>query len=574
MFDLAATLASAFQNHQDKNFPEAERLCNAILEHCPKQPDAFHLLGLMANTSGDPKTAIRLIRKAIKINPSWHFFYNSLGVVEENLGRIDDAIASFQRAVELKPDYTEAHLRLGKMYYLQGKLQDSANAFLRASQTDPQNIDSWNNLGVALMDLRNYPAAMEALQKALALNPAFPEGHANLGNVLQRTDNYQAAIAHLNEAIRLRPTYPEAWNTLGLTLHKMLDPRALPCVQRSVECNPEYAEAHFNLALLYLLQGRYEEGWKEYEWRWKAPTFPSKKRNFPQPQWFGENLAGKRLLVHAEQGHGDTIQFVRFLPMLTQYGGEVILEVQPALRKLLSGLPGVAAIVAEGEALPPFDLHCPMMSLPFVLETKAERIPPPLPLPYLADQAMTPKPISKSGLRVGLVWAGSASHRLDHLRSIPLAMFAELGRIPGVSFISLLKGPATAQIAEVASQFHVVDACSTAQDFTDVAEQIKALDLVISVDTAVAHLAATMGKPTWILVPFMPDWRWFYNRQDSPWYPSVRLFRQRSVGDWKSVIDEVAKELSLLAGQNDSITFDLASLNLRPADVYSPATSL
>lgn len=570
MFDPAKALVSAFQNHKAGNLPEADRLCRAVLGKHPNQPDALHLLGLLAHQSGDPKSAIRLIQRAIQFHPSWPFFYESLGTVELKSGQIDEAISSYTKAIQLRPDFTDAHLHLGIAYYQQGNLDESVHSFWNAIKSNPQAAGAWNNLGVTLMDQRNYAGAVKALETALKIDPKYSDAHFNLGNVLERMDNYPASMEHLNEALRLRPDYPNVWNTLGVICHNLGDSRAIDYFRKAIRSNPDYAEAQLHLAFLLLAEGRYEEGWKQYEWRWKVPNFTSKKRDFPQPQWQGEEIKGKRLLLHAEQGHGDTIQFVRFVSMLAPYDAHLILEVQPALHRLFMEIPGIAELVSKGDPLPLFDVHCPLMSLPLILGTTLDTIPPPLQFPYIAHRPASNRAASELPLRIGLLWAGSPVFRQNHKRSIPLQQLAPWGEIPHTSFISLLKGPATSQIAEVAPQFSVLDSCSSVVDLADVAEQIMEVDLVISVCTGVAHLACTLGKPTWILLHNAADWRWLYDREDSPWYPSARLFRQKTPGDWTPVIKEVEKELSSLVRQRNA-AFMPQSLPLGSAASYASA---
>lgn len=576
-------LAAALQQHQNGNFREAERLYRDILEQNPRHADALHLLGLIAHEAGQSEIATQLIRAAIEIQPAVANYHNSLGNVLERAKRREEAQSSYQNAIAFEPQYADAHYNLGLSYYLQGKLKLSIESFRRAVECNEKLPAAWNNLGVALMDLKHYPQSIICLQKALHLAPDYAEAHLNLGNVLQKLGKNAEALECIHRSLKLKPDQEKAWNTLGVVFDNMDTPGAedyfrmalkfqpsypeamsnlgrmltftnafeegFSLLRKAIELRPDYADAHWNLALALLLHGQYREGWQKHEWRWKIDNFPSPKRNFSQPQWQGEDLHGKRLLLHAEQGFGDIIQFSRFLPLVAASGAHVILELREPVRRLLTGIPGIAEIVLYGDTLPAFDVHCPLMSLPLVFGTTLDTIPPAIQFPCLTDSSAVADTASSLPLRIGLVWAGSPNHGLDRRRSIPLQSFLPLKDIPHVSFFCAFKGTSTAQISELAPQFQITDLCSAAVDFVDTAEELAKLDLVISVDTAVAHLAATMGKPVWLLIPHTPDWRWLYDREDSPWYPSVCIFRQTAPGDWNEVIGRVAQKLATLALQ-------------------------
>jgi tetratricopeptide (TPR) repeat protein len=590
-------LAAALQQHQNGNYREAERLYRTILEQNPRHSDALHLLGVLAHEAGQIDIAIQLIRAAIEIQPAVASYHNNLANVLEKANRRDEAQASYQQAIALHPQYADAHYNLGLSYYLQGELHPSIASFRRAIECNAQLPTAWNNLGVALMDLKHYPQAVTCLQTAIKISPDYTDAHLNLGNALQKMGKNAEAAASIHQALKLKPDHEKAWNTLGVIFDGLDDPGAIDCFRMALKYNPfypeamsnlgrmltftnqeeegfallrkaielraNYGDANWNLALALLLHGKYKEGWQKHEWRWKIDGFPSPKRNFPQPQWQGEDIRGKRLLLHAEQGFGDTIQFSRFLPMVAASGAHIFLEVREPLRRLMTGIPGIAEVLLYGDQLPDFDLHCPLMSLPFVFGTTLDTIPPPIQFPCLAEDTANANTDSQLPLRIGLVWAGNPSHGLDRRRSMPLQSLIRLKDVPHTSFFCVFKGPATAQIADGASQFQVVDLCSDAKDFVDTAERIASLDLVISVDTAVAHLAASLGKPAWLLISSTPDWRWLCDRHDSPWYPSVRIFRQSIPGDWAGVVEHVAKELASLV-QQKSRRVDESPLSSNP----------
>lgn len=545
-FNPAQVLLTAARLQQSGDYPEAERLCHTILNRFPRQPDALHILGLIADKTGDSQTALRLIRKAIKFHPAWAPFYSSLATVEEKLGRMEDAASSYEKALKLQPNSAETCILLGIHYYHRKNLNESIRFFQKAVEVNPQLPQGWNNLGVAFQDQKNHDKALSAFERALAINPNYADAHFNRGNVLQQLDRYSEAAASLNEALRLQPDYPEVWNVFGIICNNLRDPRAAECFRKAIQLRPTFAEAQCHLAFLLLLHGEYEEGWKQYEWRWRVPKFPSRIRDFPQPLWSGEELQGKRILLHAEQGLGDTIQFARYVPLVAARGGHVIFEVPQRLFRLFQGLAGIAEFVVEGSTLPPFDVHCPLMSLPRAFATAIDTIPSPVSLAteVASDRTLPRDPASP--LRIGLVWAGSPTNVNDRRRSVSLAALRAFGKVSGASFYSLMKNPSAQELADVAADLPVGDLCSSDNDLADTAAHIQSLDLVITVDTSIAHLAGSMGKPVWILLQYAADWRWLLDPDDSPWYPSARLFRQNSPGDWAGVIAKVHRELELL----------------------------
>jgi hypothetical protein len=341
-----------------------------------------------------------------------------------------------------------------------------------------------------------------------------------------------------------------ASNNLALCLHETgQTEEAIVLFREALQADPENPKLHCNLGYALLMAGKLEEGWPEHEWRWKDPKFPTKPRNFRCPQWRGEPLNGATILLHAEQGLGDTLQFVRYVADVVARGGKVILEVQPRLLRLLSEFPGVHQVLAQGQPLPEFSYHCPLLSLPFACGTTLESIP--RYSSYLHTSTPDARPTrssSKTPFRVGLAWQGNPENSLDAHRSMRLSDLSELGDVANVSFFSLQRSEPGKELSEQNNRISLVDACSQDRDLADTAEFIATLDLVITVDTAVAHLAAALGIPVWILLAkSRSDWRWFQNRSDSPWYPTVRLFRQSQPGKWRDAVRCVKKELQELA---------------------------
>ncbi len=436
--------------------------------------------------------------------------------------RLDEAVACCRRAIDLKPGYPEAHNNLGIVLAELGLPEEAVACYRRALDLRPDYPEACNNLGIALKDQGWLDAAVACCRRAIDLKPGYAEAHNNLGNALEQQGRRDAAADCYRTAIAFRPDYPVA---------------------------------HTNLAMLLLAGGEMAAGWAEYEWRWQQPDMIMNRRSFTQPPWRGEAAAGRTLLIHAEQGFGDTLQFCRYAILAAASGLRVILEVQQPLVRLLRSLPGVERVLARGESLPAFDFHCPMLSLPLALGTTLASIPAaPAYLWADPDQVAAWRArlaaMSNPGRRIGLVWAGGnrayspVLAASDRRRSMPPDRLAPLFELAGAHFFSLQKGGPAAP-----GKAPLTDFMDEMADFADTAALISNLDLVISVDTAVAHLAAALGKPVWLLNRFDSCWRWLLQRQDSPWYPTLRLFRQEQPGDWQAVVETVRTELCRLAGE-------------------------
>ncbi|MCS6766520.1 MAG: tetratricopeptide repeat protein [Candidatus Protistobacter heckmanni] len=431
-----------------------------------------------------------------------------------------------------------------------GRVDEALQAYDRLVALQSGNAMGWSNMGVLLAGQRRHGEALDAFDKALALAPDYLDALNNRGNVLHRLNRFEAAVVDFDRVLAQQPGYARAWNNRGNALKELhrFDEAMRDYVQAAA-LDPAYATQHWNISLLALLRGDFAQGWDKYEWRWQWEDFSSPRRDFPQPQWrAGQPLEGKTILLHAEQGIGDTIQFVRYAPMLKALGGRVVLEVQPALKALLDGMPGADLVLTQGQALPAFDLHCPILSLPLAFGTGPSDIP--APASYLSAPAARRAHWRKKAAallggegapRVGLVWSGNPNHSNDHNRSIPPALLARaLEAAPGAELISLHKELRAEEAAWLRANPRIRFVGAELNDMADTAALIEQLDLVISVDTSVAHLAGALGKPTWLLVPHLPDWRWQLGREDSPWYPAMRLFRQDVARDWSTVLGRVA----------------------------------
>ena len=507
--------------HRAGDLAGAQALYREVLERDPDNPDALHLLGVIASQQGNHDDARELIGRAISRQGRTAAFHASLGRVFRQLGRAREAEACFRDALRLDPGLFEVMLKLGNIHRERGELE-----FAEACYRD-----------------------------ALARKPDYAEAHANLGVVLKARGQLDEAISHYRTALQHRPDLAPIHRNLGNALQAQTrTTQAIASYRESIRVDPEYADAHLNLALALLLAGEFEEGWREYEWRWKCDA--ARKINvlrggFAQPLWDGADLAGRRLLLQAEQGYGDAIQFVRFADAIARRGATVIVECQPELKRLLASAAGVAEVVARDEPLPDFDLHCPLIGVARILRIGLEAIP--AEVPYLSGGASRSAYWrerlggERGTLRVGLVWAGAQQHSNDRTRSLSLAALSPLAAAPNIAFYSLQKGPAALQAASPPAPMRLHDATEQLQDFADSAALVENLDLVISVDTSVAHLAGALGKPAWTLLEFAPDWRWMLGRDTTPWYPSMRLFRQARPGDWNGTLERVADALKQLA---------------------------
>jgi Flp pilus assembly protein TadD len=503
------------EHHRAGRLREAEQVYRQILETSPLDGNALHLLGLVIHHQGRHEAALESFRRAIDVRPGSPVFWANLSAVYGALGRNREAVDAAVQALRLNPNHGEAYCNLGCALQALGDLDGAAANFRWAIQINPGYVKAHSNLGVALREQGKLDEAARSLQKALELNPSYAEAYRNLGAVFRQQ-------ARFDEAIR--------------------------SLQKALEINPGFADAHKNLGLTLLQVGDFEAGWAHYEWRWQTGHKIFEPRNFAQPPWDGRPLEGKSLLMHAEQGLGDTLQFVRYARLVRPQGGQVLLECQRPLCALLSGCPGVDRLVARGDELPQFDCHVPLFSLPRLLGTRLGNVP--AEVPYLVAREdlvrrWRDRLSDCNGFKVGICWQGSPEPADDRQRSVALARFAPLSAVPGVDLISLQKGAGTEQLAAVRFAVRALGAelDEASGAFMDTAAVMRNLDLVVTVDTAVAHLAGALGVPVWVALVKVPDWRWLLDREDSPWYPTMRLFRQETAGDWGPVFGRIAAAL-------------------------------
>jgi tetratricopeptide (TPR) repeat protein len=547
--------APAAHNNLGNGLRDLKRLIEAVASYDkaitlkPDYAEAHYNRGNALRDLHRHDAAIASYDKAISLTPAHPDAHNNRGLALRALNLHAESVASFEKAIALKPGYAEAHTNRGTALHDLKRYEEAVASFDKAIALQPDFAEAHGNRGVSLQELRRPEEAIASLDKAIALQPDFAEAHGNRGNALRDLQRHVEAIASYDRAIAQRPDYVEAYSNRGAALQDMKrHDEAAASFDKAIALRPDYAEAYWNQSLCQLQMGHYERGWRLYEWR-KKKEVPLGNRPLSQPLWLGEqDIAGKTLFLHWEQGFGDTIQFCRYAKLAEQHGARVIMEVQPPLRRLLPRLSPTIQVIDPSETPAGFDYHCPLLSLPLAFGTTLETIPSE-PCYLRADTGLRAlwsarlPPTTRP--RAGIVWSGSSTNRNDHNRSISLEMLLPLIDCPAGWFCLQKEVRETdAELSRGISGFTLFrDALS---DFSDTAALIDLMDLVITVDTSVAHLAAAMGKPVWILLPFNPDWRWLLNRDDSPWYPSVRLFRQQKSGDWAGVIDRVKTELNFL----------------------------
>ncbi len=497
---------------------------------------------------------------AIVLNSDYADAYNNRGLALAALRRYAAALASYDAAIALRADFALAYSNRGLVLKELDRFEEALSSYDRAIALKPDFAEAHSNRGLALKELNRFDDALLSYDRAIALKPDFAEAHSNRGLALKELNRFDDALLSYDRAIALKPDFAEAYSNRGLVLQDrhQLD-AALADFSRAIALKADFAVAYFNRAMASLMVGDYQNGWLDYEWRWQGDNGPIIKdvRHLAQPCWLGqESIAGKTILLHSEQGLGDTIQFCRFAKWVADCGARVIVEVQQPLHRLLAGLQGVSQVVTQGDTRPAFDCYCPLMSLPLAFKTTLATLP--ARIPYIesdANKALYWKEKLGDGvkLRVGLVWSGGfRAHQpelwaINDRRNVPLSKFASL-KHPDIEFFSLQKGqPAESELADLVSAHwngpHLTDFTAELGDFADTAALLEQLDLLISVDTSMAHLAGAMGKPVWILNRFDACWRWLLDRTDSPWYPTARLYRQESAGDWDGVIRRVAADL-------------------------------
>jgi tetratricopeptide (TPR) repeat protein len=555
-FDRALTLrpnhAEALSNRgvtlrELSRFEEALASYDQALTVRPDHAEALSNRGLTLHELKRFAEALVSYDRALDVRPDYAIALFNRGLTLHELKRFAEALASFDSALRVQPDHAEALCNRGLTLHELKRFEEALASYERALIARPDYAEALSNRGMTLRELNRLEDAVESYDRALALRPEFAKALSNRGNALHELNRFEEALASFDRALRIDPEYAEAFSNRGVTLHSLIRfQEALSNFDRALKFRPDHADTHYNEALCRLLIGDFDRGWEKSEWRWETGHTSDKKRNFVQPLWLGSSdIAGKTVLLHGEQGFGDMIQFSRYVPLVAERAGRVILEISEPLRELMGTLSGAAQIISKGDPLPHFDLHCPLLSLPLAFTTGLKTIPSALPYLRASPQALL-RWDARLGLRrcprIGLVWSGRPTHKNDRNRSVKLRALLPLLDIDAV-FVSLQHDLRADDAATLKDQKNIIHFGDELRDFSDTAALISNLDLVISVDTSVAHLAGALSKPVWVLLPFIPDWRWLLDRDDSPWYPTARLFRQGNNRVWDDAIVRVRDAL-------------------------------
>jgi tetratricopeptide (TPR) repeat protein len=577
-----ATHCLAFAVHQHGNVAGAVELVRRSIALDPSVAIYHQNLGDLLAAQSLIDDAEAEFRRAAELDPRLASAVMKLGMAMETRGRFEEAAAFYRRAIAIAPDYPEAHCNLGDAMAKLDRLEPAIEAYSDAIALNPQLVEAYANRASALDRAGRYAEALADAQHAMALRPEFFEAACTAGKVLAAMNRPAEALQLYRRALQLRgdsalaynglgvaqlalfrhedacaawrmaiecdPTMADPYTNLGLTLGNLgRHDQAMSVFDRGMEVAPDSMDLRVNRALTLLTLGDFEQGWREYEQRWMTPAFNPAGRGYDCPRWQGEPLAGKTILIWHEQGFGDTIQCIRYARLLAASGATVIAEVPRPLRRLMESAPGVSTLITPDDPPPPADFHCAMMDLPARFKTTLETIP--TDVPYLMpDAALVAKwqeilASPPDVVRVGLVWRGQPLHRRDRERSVSLQQFAPLSRIKGAHFYSLQKGEGAEQARSMPGDLPITELGVRLNDFAETAAALAHLDLLISVDTALVHLAGALARPVWTLLPYSPDFRWLLNRTDSPWYPTMRLFRQPAFHTWGPVFAEVAAAL-------------------------------
>jgi tetratricopeptide (TPR) repeat protein len=576
-FNIDQALQKAVHFHKAGRLQQAEEIYHHILHIKPGHADALHLLGLVHGAKGAIQKAKQLIRQAIENDLHMPIFYVSYGDILQREKNYTKAIDYYRTALIMNPNLLQALCNLGNILSETGNHEEAVGCYKKAITINPKLPEAFNNLGLAYQHQKQYESSKDCFKKAIALNKHYFEAYNNLGNLYRDLEEFELAISHYQQALCLAPENTAVNYNIGLVYQKLkksdkavpfyykaikhsppmadahnnlgkyyqdlnLPDKALYHYDKAIELDPKHADAHFNRSLSLLTIGNFEAGWQAYEWRFKLKNW---RRIYPHrltgPQWNGEKFIEKTLFIHSEQGFGDIIWLARYLPHIKPLGGKIIFETRVELKELLQNVAGIDQVIPMSFKQAPeisYDMYAPLMSLPRILKTTIDTIP--ATIPYLkgdkAKQAHWATRIETKGIKIGLVWA--AKTITEYEKSCDLKNFLPLFKNKNVYFYGLQKGKEASQADKISKQ--IVNFGPDFETFADTAGVIENLDLIISVDTAVAHLAGAMGKPVWVLLSYGADCRWLMERTDSPWYPTMRLFRQSKPSDWTSVIKKIS----------------------------------
>jgi tetratricopeptide (TPR) repeat protein len=542
---------------QTRRVEEAARLLGRAVAADPDQATAHNNYGNVLKELKRFDGALDCYQRALKIDPGFAEAHNNLGNVLKELKRFDGALDCYQRALRIRPDYVEALYNRGITLKELTRLDEALASYDEALALRPHFAEGLNNRGIALQELRRPGEALASYDQALALRPDYTEALTNRASALQELDRLEEALTSCDRALAVSPNYAEAHSNRGTTLHKLRRPEeALAAYDKSLAVRPGYAEALYNRGLASLLLGDFSAGWSALESRWDRTEAAQRRLSVPFPLWRGASLSGKKIIVYEEQGLGDVIQFSRYLKLLAARGARVTFVVRPGLLGLLRSLDPVVRLVVACPAGESFDYQSALLSLPLGFGTRLESIP--AETPYLRAEPERVRKwkerLGERGFKVGIAWQGNKAAKIDHGRSFALAEFLGVAQLPNVRLISLQKHDGVEQLDTLPQGMRVetlgLDYDSDEDAFLDAAAVMESLDLVVSSDTSIAHLAGALGRPVWVALKHVPDWRWLLDRADSPWYPTVRLFRQRTRGDWRGVFAEMEAALRPRVGES------------------------
>ena len=597
-------IKSAMENYQAGNLHQAIIICKKIVKIHPNNINAVNLLGIISYEQKDYESAIRYLKKLINLNSSNAEAYYILGHSLQEKGEADEAITYYQKSLQLNPNFLDAYYNLGTLFQDKKRNDEASSCYQKALQINPNDIDALYNLGRVLQEKELFDDAITYYQRALQINPNLADAYNNIGTILQEKELFDEAMTYCQNALKLNPHLADAYNNIGIILqekelfdeavtcfHKALQisptfykayynlgnsmqekgqmDKAITCYQKALQLNPNDADVHFGLGVTFLLLGNFSQGWNEYEWRWKTKDFHKRScyrqpSDFSQPLWDGSSLKRKSILIFAEQGVGDEIMFASCFEEIIEQADECFIECDKRLMPIFTrSFPKGVLIERLKEAdicrskLPQTDMVLPLGSLPKFLRPDFSAFPQKCYIVPNADKVNVWRNRLKeldTGLKVGISWRGGGISKVIRKRSIKLEQWAKLLSLSGIHFINLQYGECKDELREIKEKLgitiHDWEDADPLKDLDNFAAQIYALDLVISVDNSTVHMAGALGIPVWTLIPFLPDWRWILNREDSPWYPTMRLFRQPTLGDWESVIAKVKNELVKLLGNN------------------------
>ncbi len=559
MATLDDTFGQGWKHHQAGAFADAERAYRDVLQREPANARVWFVLGVLFQDQKRPGDAVPCFQQAVRFQPDearGHFFLANAFLIQ---GKSTEARESYLRCLRLEANHVEALTNLGFILSEEGKWEEAKERYRRALKLKPELPELHHNLGNVLREQGKLTEAMECYDRALKFKPDYAKAHINRGIALLSLGRTADAVASLRRAVELRPDFADAHNSLGAALSVAGDlDGAIDEYLHALRLKPDFAEAHWNSSLALLLQGKFEAGWTEYEWRWKRNTnevLPA----FKQPRWDGSPLSSRTILLHTEQGIGDNLFALRYASMVKARGGIVLVKCPKWLIPLFSRVSGIDRLIAKSEPLPAFDVHLPLLSLPGVFGTRLETIPGAVPYisadpPLIEHWRRELSPIRE--FRIGVAWQGNPSHAWDRHRSFALKHLEPLARVPGVRILSLQKGPGSEQLEALGDRFSVLSLGSRLDEahgsFMDTAAVLRNVDLLVTSDTAIAHLAGALAVPVWLALCSTPDWRWLLERTDSPWYPTMRLFRQSTLGDWATVFQAMAAELRPLVARHQA----------------------